>query len=82
MKSWSLAGAKVFKKCKACHKVGDKAKNGTGPLLNGVYNAAGGQVEKFKYSKALKTAVEGGLIWDDANLRAFLTKPKGLYEGD
>lgn len=74
-------GSKVFKKCKACHKVGDKAKNGTGPMLNGVFKAAGGQVEKFKYSKALTTAAEGGLIWDDANLRAFLTKPKVFMKG-
>lgn len=74
-------GAKVFKKCKACHKVGDKAKNGTGPLLNGIYGAAGGQVEKFKYSKALKTAVEGGLVWDDTNLREFLKKPKAFMKG-
>jgi cytochrome c len=75
------AGAKVFKKCKACHKVGDKAKNGSGPILNGVYNAPGGSVEKFKYSKAMKTAVEGGLIWDDANLREFLKKPKAFMKG-
>jgi cytochrome c len=74
-------GAKVFKKCKACHKVGEKAKNGTGPMLNGIYGAAGGQVEKFKYSKALKTAVENGLMWDDASLRAFLTKPKAFMKG-
>ena len=74
-------GAKVFKKCKACHKVGDKAKNSTGPLLNGVFNAPAGQVEKFKYSKALKTAAEGGLVWDDASLRAFLAKPKAFMKG-
>jgi cytochrome c len=74
-------GAKVFKKCKACHKVGDKAKNGSGPLLNGVFNAPAGQVEKFKYSKAMKTAAEGGLVWDDASLRAFLAKPKAFMKG-
>ncbi len=74
-------GAKVFKKCKACHKVGDKAKNGTGPMLNGIFDAPAGQVEKFKYSKALKTAAEGGLVWDDASLRAFLKKPKAFMKG-
>lgn len=74
-------GAKVFKKCKACHKVGDKAKNGSGPMLNGVFEAPAGQVEKFKYSKALKTAAEGGLVWDDASLREFLKKPKAFMKG-
>jgi S-disulfanyl-L-cysteine oxidoreductase SoxD len=29
-------GQKVFRKCAACHKVGDGAKNGTGPALNGI----------------------------------------------
>lgn len=74
-------GAKVFKKCKACHKVGDKAKNSTGPMLNGIFNAPAGQVEKFKYSKALKTAAEGGLVWDEESLRAFLAKPKAFMKG-
>ena len=74
-------GAKVFKKCKACHKFGDKAKNSTGPMLNGIFNAPAGQVEKFKYSKALKTAAEGGLVWDEESLRAFLAKPKAFMKG-
>ena len=75
------AGAKVFKKCKACHKVGEKAKNGTGPLLNEIYLADGAQVEKFKYSKVLRSASENGLVWDDVTLRAFLTKPKKFLKG-
>ncbi|MGB0959817.1 MAG: c-type cytochrome [Halocynthiibacter sp.] len=69
-------GEKVFKKCKACHQVGDKAKNKTGPVLNGIYNAAAGQVEGFRYSKPLMAKAEEGLTWDDANLSAFLEKPK------
>lgn len=28
-------GKKVFRKCKACHTVGDKARNKIGPILNG-----------------------------------------------
>ena len=75
------AGAKVFKKCKACHKVGEKAKNGTGPLLNEIYLADGAQVERFKYSRALRSASENGLVWDDVTLRAFLTKPKKFLKG-
>jgi len=75
------AGTKIFKKCKACHKVGEKAKNGTGPSLNGIYLADGAQVEKFKYSKALRIASENGLVWDDVTLRAFLTKPKKFLKG-
>lgn len=69
-------GEKVFKKCKACHQVGEKAKNKTGPILNGIIGAPIGQVEGFKYSKDMKALGEEGQVWDDENLTAFLTKPK------
>lgn len=74
-------GEKVFKKCKACHAVGEGAKNKVGPMLNGISDAPAGQVEGFKYSKALVAAAEEGLVWDDANMAAFLTKPKDFMKG-
>ncbi len=70
------AGKKVFKKCKACHKIGEGAKNGAGPMLTDIVGAPAGQVDGFKYSSALMQAAEGGLVWDAAALDAFLTKPK------
>ena len=75
------AGAKVFKKCAACHKVGDKAKNGSGPMLNGVVNRVAGSAEGFRYSNALKAAASDGLVWDDDNIDAFLSNPKGFMKG-
>ncbi len=74
------AGTKVFKKCKSCHKVGEGAKNGVGPHLNGIFDRAAGSNEGFKYSKAMKAEAEAGLIWDEANLRAFITKPKAMIK--
>ena len=74
------AGSKVFKKCKACHKVGEGAKNGTGPHLNGVFGSVAGANEKFKYSKDLKKQAEAGLTWDEETLRLFLKKPKDLIK--
>lgn len=73
-------GKKVFKKCKACHKIGAKAKNGTGPHLNGIFGRALGANEKFKYSKGMKAAASEGLMWDEATLRTFLKKPKSLIK--
>ena len=73
----AAAGEKVFKKCKACHQVGDGAKNKTGPTLNGIVGAAAGAVDGFRYSKPMKAAADGGLVWTEAELRAFLAKPKG-----
>ncbi|MGB0921733.1 MAG: c-type cytochrome [Alphaproteobacteria bacterium] len=69
-------GEKVFKKCKACHQVGEKAKNTVGPVLNGVAGRKAGAVEGYKYSKAMIAAGEGGLVWDDANLDGYLAQPK------
>ncbi len=75
------AGKKVFKKCKSCHQVGDKAKNKTGPVLNGIIGAAAGAVDGYKYSKPMKATAEGGLVWSEEELAAFLTKPKAYMKG-
>ena len=72
----AAAGEKVFKKCKACHAVGDGAKNKVGPSLNGIVGAPAAQVEGFKYSKSMVELAGGGLVWDEETLTAFLTKPK------
>jgi cytochrome c len=76
------AGEKVFKKCAACHKVGDGAKNAVGPMLNGIVNKAAGTVDGFKYSKPMAEAGAGGMIWDAATLDAYLTDPKGFIKGN
>ncbi|TMV03373.1 cytochrome c family protein [Ruegeria sediminis] len=75
------AGEKVFKKCKACHAVGEDAKNKVGPALNGIVGATAGQVEGFKYSDAMIEAGAGGLIWDEETLSAYLAKPKDVVPG-
>ena len=74
------AGEKVFKKCKSCHRVGEGAKNKTGPHLNGIFGRAAGTNESFKYSKGLIAAADDGLVWDDETLRAFLKKPKAVIK--
>ncbi len=71
-------GKKVFRKCKACHAVGEKAKNKVGPQLNGVVGRKAGTAEGYKYSKAMKAS---GLTWDEATLDKFLIKPKNEVKG-
>lgn len=71
-------GKTVFKKCVACHKVGDGAKNGTGPVLNGIVGATAGSVDGFKYSVVLKEAKDKGMVWDEASLDAYLADPKAF----
>ncbi len=70
-------GKKVFNKCKACHKIGEGAKNAVGPQLNGIIGRKAASVEKFKYSKLLKGAGEAGLVWDEEILHKYLDK-KGM----
>jgi len=70
------AGEAVFKKCKACHQVGEGAKNRTGPLLNDVIGRTAGTAEDYKYSKSLIEAGEAGLVWDQALMVAYLEDPK------
>ena len=75
------AGEKVFRKCKACHQVGEGAKNRSGPILNGVLNRAAGAVDGYNYSKALQARAEEGLVWTPEELSAFLEKPKAYLKG-
>lgn len=74
----AAAGEKVFRKCRACHKVEDGA-NGVGPHLWGVVNRDIASVEGFKYSNALQ-GLEGA--WTATELDAFLTKPKDYAKGN
>lgn len=74
-------GEKVFKKCKACHKVGEGAKNGSGPHLNDLMGRTMGSVDGFKYSNVFVSAMEDGRVWDDAALAEFLAKPKTFMKG-
>ncbi len=74
-------GEKVFKKCKACHAVGEGAKNKSGPQLNALLGRTIGAIEGFKYSAAFKAAHDEGRTWDETAMTEFLTKPKAYMKG-
>lgn len=76
-------GEKLFKKCKACHAVGEKAKNKVGPELNNMFGRTAGGLESFakKYSKAMKAAGEEGLVWTEETLIEYLAAPKKYIKG-
>ena len=71
------AGAKVWLKCKACHRV--DGKNGVGPALNGIIGRTTGSVEGFKYSDANKNA---NVTWTVEQLDVYLTDPKAFMPGN
>ena len=75
-------GEKVFKKCKACHRIGLNAKNGTGPHLNNIFGRVAGQLEDYKkYSKNIKKMGLEGLIWNTETLTSFIINPKKYITG-
>lgn len=75
------AGQKVFKKCVACHAVGDGAKNKVGPHLNDVFGRVAGELDGYKYSKAMVKAGQDGLVWDHQSLEEYLKKPRAMIKG-
>lgn len=70
-------GAKVFSKCKACHKL-DAGANGTGPTLFAIVGRGVAAEPGFGFSDAL---VNLGGNWDVARLNEFLLNPKAFAPG-
>ena len=72
------AGKQVFKKCHACHNVGENAKNMVGPELNGVVGRKAGTAPEYNYSDANKNS---GITWDEATFREYIKNPRGKVPG-
>jgi cytochrome c len=72
------AGEKSFNKCRACHQVGETAKNTVGPILNGLFGRKSGTIAGYNYSEANKNS---GLTWDDAVFSDYIKDPKGKIPG-
>jgi cytochrome c len=66
-------GKAIWNKCRACHQVGENAKNLVGPILNGLIGRKAGTVEGYNYSEANKTS---GIVWDEATFREYIKNPK------
>ncbi len=71
-------GAHDFAVCSACHQVGPNAKNGVGPVLNGIVGRKAGSYPGFAYSPANKNS---GLTWTVAELQKYLANPQKLVPG-
>ncbi len=73
------AGAKIFPRlCGGCHQVGESARPGFGPQLNGIIGRLAGTSANYVYSEAMKNS---GVTWDRETLIAYLKDPKGVVPG-
>jgi cytochrome c len=72
------AGRTVFNQCRACHTIDAGGRNGVGPNLHGIVGRKAASIDGFRYSANMRELAEGGLTWDEANLRRYLTNPKDL----
>jgi cytochrome c len=67
-------GKAIFNRCRACHQIGEGAKNMVGPELNGLFGRKAGSAPGFHYSEANKSS---GITWDEATFREYIKNPKG-----
>lgn len=74
-------GEDVFRQCRACHQIGDNAKNLVGPQLNGIIGRKAGTVEGFKYSPQNVEKGAGGLVWTEETLFDYLENPLKYIPG-
>ena len=73
-------GAKVFKKCAACHTATEE-KNKVGPHLVDIIDRPMASVEGYKYSKAMVAHADEVPTWTVEALDAYLRDPRGVVKG-
>ncbi len=80
-------GERTFRRCAACHMIGDDARNRVGPVLTGVVGRPAASFEDYEYSSSMTAAGALGLTWTEdlifeyledptAFLRAYLDDPR------
>ncbi|MGX1740373.1 c-type cytochrome [Bosea sp. NPDC055353] len=74
----AAAGEKVYAQCRACHQVGETARNMVGPALNGVIGHKAGAREGYSYSAAMK---DSGLTWNEATFAEYIQNPRAKVPG-
>ena len=72
------AGEQSFKKCFACHSVGEGAKNKVGPELNGLDGRHSGTAPGYSYSDANKNS---GIVWSEATFKDYIQDPRAKIPG-
>ena len=72
------AGEQSFKKCFACHSIGEGAKNKVGPELNGLDGRHSGTAPGYHYSDANE---KSGIVWGEATFKEYIKDPRAKIPG-
>jgi cytochrome c len=72
------AGERSWNKCRACHQIGETARNGVGPVLNGLFGRKAGTVEGYNYTEANKNS---GITWDEETFAVYIRNPRARIPG-
>lgn len=77
----AAAGERVFAQCRACHQVGETARNLVGPQLNGLFGRTAGSVAGYAYSAAFKTPEIAAKVWSEENFTTYIRNPRAVTPG-
>lgn len=75
----AAAGERLFNQCRACHQMGETARNGVGPQLNGLFGRNKGSVAGYTYSAAYQAIKDK--VWDVENFTTYIKDPRGVTPG-
>ncbi|MFY8040322.1 MAG: c-type cytochrome [Bosea sp. (in: a-proteobacteria)] len=75
----AAAGERLFNQCRACHQLGETARNGVGPQLNGLFaGRKAGSAAGYTYSDAYKALDK---TWSEENFRVYIKDPRAVTPG-
>ena len=69
-------GARVYRKCAACHSLSADGPRRSGPHFAGLFGRRAGTVEGYKYSAALRRA---DIVWNDETLFRLFDEGPNVY---
>ncbi len=72
------AGKNTFRKCMACHSIGEGAKNKVGPELNGINGRHSGTAPGYHYSEA---NIKSGITWNEKEFLEYIKDPRAKIKG-
>jgi cytochrome c len=74
----SDAGKILFEQCASCHGA-TGAGTEQGPTLVGIVGRKAGQIQNFRYSRAMQRS---GIVWKEDTLAQYLSNPQDVVPGN